>query len=205
MLPGSSENCLAVFEKGIKSIPLSADLWIHYLNHVKAEFGSKPDFIRTQYERSISACGRDWRSDKLWDHYVKWETQIEKEKEVGTKNYHKVITLYERILKNPTQGLTHQFDMFKDFVKAHEPKNLLDVNDFLALRKEVLSSLKKSNDDTESKEAPGEETSENNEVNEEENTAMKEKMISTRKKIFKATEEKVQLRYRFNQNKPSGA
>ena len=145
---------MAVFERGIKAIPLSADLWIHYLNHVKTEFGSKPDFVRAQYERSIEACGRDWRSDKLWDHYVKWETQIEKDKEVGTKNYKKVVALYDRILRNPTQGLTHQFDMFKDFVKEHEPKDILDVNDFLALRKEVYASMKKS-DDTESKEAAG--------------------------------------------------
>ena len=65
---------------------------------------------------------KEWRSDKLWDHYVKWETTLESEKEIGTKNYSKVLALYDRILANPTQGLTHQFDMFKEFVKVHEPK-----------------------------------------------------------------------------------
>ena len=65
---------------------------------------------------------KEWRSDKLWDHYVKWETTLESEKEIGTKNYSKVLALYDRILGNPTQGLTHQFDMFKEFVKVHEPK-----------------------------------------------------------------------------------
>ena len=65
-----------VFERGIKAIALSADLWIHYLNHVKTEFGSKPEFIRVQYERAIEACGKEWRSDKLWDHFVKWEVQV---------------------------------------------------------------------------------------------------------------------------------
>ena len=64
----------------------------------------------------------EWRSDKLWDHYVKWETTLENEKEIGTKNFSKVLALYDRILANPTQGLTHQFDMFKEFVKVHEPK-----------------------------------------------------------------------------------
>jgi len=134
---GTPEKCMMVFERGLKAISLSADLWIHYLNHVKAEFGSKPDFVRAQYERSIEACGREWRSDKLWDHYVKWETSLEKEKEIGTKNYSKVVALYDRILNNPTQGLTHQFDMFKEFVKEQVPKELLDPEDFLELRKEV--------------------------------------------------------------------
>ena len=153
--PGfDKEKCMDVFERGIKAIALSADLWIHYLNHVKTEFASKPDFVRVQYERAIEACGKEWRSDKLWDHFVKWEILVEKEKDSGSKtppkNYSKVIALYDRILRNPTQGLSHQFDMFKDFVKEHEPRNLLDVTDFLSLRKDVLESIRKS-EDTDSK------------------------------------------------------
>ena len=35
---GDKEKCMDVFERGIKAIALSADLWIHYLNHVKTEF-----------------------------------------------------------------------------------------------------------------------------------------------------------------------
>jgi pre-mRNA-processing factor 39 len=196
---GSADKCMAVFERGIKAIALSADLWIHYLNHVKSEFGSKPDFVRSQYERAIEACGKEWRSDKLWDHFVKWETQIEKDKEVGTKNYFRVIALYDRILCNPTQGLSHQFDMFKDFVKEQLPKDVLEINDFLALRKDVLASMKKpSEDDTESKDAPGEAEDETLVTSsEEENIAMKEKIISARKKLYKATEEKVQLRWKY--------
>ena len=59
---GTPEKCMMVFEQGLKGIPLSADLWIHYLNHVKSEFGSKPEFVRAQYERSIEGCGQEWRS-----------------------------------------------------------------------------------------------------------------------------------------------
>ena len=101
---------------------------------------------------------------------------------MGTKNYKRVLGLYDRILKNPTQGLAHQFDMFKDFVKEREPRALLDVNDFLTLRKEVLASMKKS-EDTESKDAPGEEEEDESPASEEENIAMKEKLISSRKKV----------------------
>ena len=50
---------------------------------------------------------------------------------------------YDRIIRNPTQGLSHQFDMFRDFVKEHNPKDMLDVDEFLAMRKEVLAELSK--------------------------------------------------------------
>merc|ERR1712088_689829 len=72
------EKCMMVFERGLKAISLSADLWIHFLNHVREEYEDQPEFIRAQYERSVEACGREWRSDKLWDHYIKWETKIAK-------------------------------------------------------------------------------------------------------------------------------
>ena len=111
---------------------------------------------------------------------MKWETTLEKEKEVGTKCFSRVLALYDRILNNPTQGLTHQFDMFKEFVKENEPKTLMEAEDFLKLRQEVLK----------------EEESEK-ELNDEENTNIKEKIISIRKKIFKATEERVQVRWKY--------
>ena len=57
------------------------------------------------------------------------------------KNYVNVLKLYDRIIRNPTQGLSHQFEMFRDFVKEKNPKDILEVHDFLALRKEVLEVI----------------------------------------------------------------
>ncbi len=193
------ERAMMVFERGIKAIPLSVDLWIHYLNHVKGDYVDQPEFVRAQYERALNACGKEWRSDKLWDNYVKWETS-------ETKNLPAVLKLYDRIIRNPTQGLSHQFEMFRDFVKEHNPKDLLDINDFLALRKEVLEALsksKKDDDDAKDKEekkeeeggAPGEDDS--RVTTDEENQALREKIIFSRKKTFKETEEAVSYRWKF--------
>lgn len=214
----SLEKCMMVFERGLKAIALSADLWIHYLNHVREEYKDQPEFIRAQYERSVAACGREWRSDKLWDHYVKWETKIEDtkgesaEEGPGTgvdKHYGRILRLYERILRNETQGLSHQFDMFRDFVKDHTPKQLLEINEFLAMRKQVLESLAKEkekrrkraseNDNSDKEdEAPGEDETEHFAISaDEENQAMRENIIKEQKKIFKETEEKVQARWKY--------
>ena len=56
----------------MKGIPLSVDLWIHYLNHVKTVLTS-PEEVRAVYERALAQSGREWKSDKIWDNYVKWE------------------------------------------------------------------------------------------------------------------------------------
>ena len=206
------EKCMMVFERGIKAISLSADLWIHYLNHVREVYSDQPEFIRAQYERSVEACGREWRSDKLWDHYIKWETKIEDSKDESSdgapgnskdKHYDRVLKLYGRILRNETQGLSHQFDMFRDFVKDHAPKQLLEINEFLAMRKEVLASLAKEKErrrrssGSDDEPVPGDETEHFAISAEEENQAIRENIIKEQKKIFKETEEKVQARWKF--------
>ena len=53
-------------------IPLSVDLWLHYLNHAKTVLAS-PEEVRAVYERALGQCGREWKSDKIWDNFVKWE------------------------------------------------------------------------------------------------------------------------------------
>merc|ERR1719376_653256 len=95
----------------------------------------------------------------------------------------RVLKLYDRILANQTQGLSHQFDMFREFVKSNVPKDIMPVQQFLDLRKQVLQTLEKAS---------------KTEVSaEEENQAMRESIIFERRKLFKETEEKVQARWKF--------
>ena len=177
------------------------DLWIHYLNYVKQAPQHKDDisYIRDQYNRALKACGREWRSDKIWDQFVKFETEH--------KNMIEVYQLFGRILRNSTQGLTGQFDKFREFIKSTHPRDLMDTTEFLALRKEVLASMKGEKapggeNEEEGAEAaepvPGEEDSEGTGSPEETN-ALKENLIFSMKKIFKETVEKEQWRSKFEE------
>ena len=95
------------------------------------------------------------------------------------------------IIPGFTQGLSHQFDMFREFVKDNLPKDILPELTFLEKRKEILEAVKeKAKDD----EKPAELTVE------EENQAIKENVIFERRKFFKETEEKVQARWKFEDN-----
>jgi hypothetical protein len=52
---------LQVFERGLKAIPLSVDLWLHFLNHCKTTNPGDDDFIRSQFERALDICGMEFR------------------------------------------------------------------------------------------------------------------------------------------------
>ncbi len=197
---GSKEKCMLVFERGIAAIALSVDLWIHYLNYVKSEYEEQPEFVRDQFERAVSACGREWRSDKLWDKYVKWESTEQ-------KTLDKALILYDRIVRNPTQGLSHQWEMFKEFVKENNPKDLLKAEDYQVMHKEVVESLERSakrkrsrskeeDADTDTS-ATKEEGALDRPATEEENSAMWERIIYSRKKAYREAESEVQVRWKY--------
>lgn len=50
--------------------------------------------------------------------------------------------------------MSGQFDKFREFIKNNHPKDLMDTSEFLALRKEVLATMKGDK-------VPGEGTAEN--------------------------------------------
>lgn len=189
---GDKKKCEEVFERGLKAIPLSVDLWIHFLAHVKANYTDDEPFIRTQFERAIDACGLEFRSDKLWEAYIKWETE--------GKRLSKVLGIYDRLLATPTQGYNSHFDSFQELVNNNIIASLIPVEEIKKLRDEVRESL-----DTPEKvvtdEAipPGADEPDDHLRNEEEIRAVKDKILSARRKIHKATIAAVTERWTYEE------
>ncbi|XP_058825277.1 pre-mRNA-processing factor 39 [Topomyia yanbarensis] len=140
---GSKRKCEEVFERGLKAIPLSVDLWIHYLVHVKTNQADDEAVIRSQFERALASCGLEFRSDKLWEAYIKWENE--------GKRMDKVIALHDRLLATPTQGYANHFDNFKDVVNNHPVHTLVSKEEFLGLRAHVRESARKRKEEKEKK------------------------------------------------------
>jgi len=188
---GTPERVFEVFEEGVKSIPLSVDLWIHYINHVKNISKDEPEKIRALYDRAVGKCGREWKSDKIWDSFSKWEQEVENN--VG------VYQLYHRILATPTNGINKNLDTFQAWLNNQNPKDLLDTTEFLNMRKEALGKL--NSEDTieeESAEAPGE-NADSDLMSAEETKKIREIMINGIKEIMSKTQERINLRSKYEE------
>ncbi|CRL06004.1 CLUMA_CG019081, isoform A [Clunio marinus] len=189
---GSPEKCEEVFERGLKAIPLSIDLWIHYLTHVKQKHEGDRDFIRSQFERALNACGLEFRSDKLWDGYIKWEGE--------EKNFHNIMNIYDRLLSTPTQGYKTHWDNFRELVNNNNPVHkLVSVEEFKILRDEVRKELGEANVGDIDDLAPGEDEPNDHVRSEEEADAIRKLIINKRKKINKATVEMINKRWTFEE------
>nr|XP_056707696.1 pre-mRNA-processing factor 39 [Euleptes europaea] len=125
-----------VYRRGLQAIPLSVDLWIHYINFLKETLDtSDPETvgtIRGTYEHAVLAAGTDFRSDKLWEIYVNWENE--------QGNLKAVTAVFERILGIPTQLYSHHFQRFKEHVQNNLPRDILTTEQFVQLRRELASS-----------------------------------------------------------------
>ncbi|XP_060117981.1 pre-mRNA-processing factor 39 [Heteronotia binoei] len=125
-----------VYRRGLQAIPLSVDLWIHYINFLKETLDSgDPETvgtIRGTYEHAVLAAGTDFRSDKLWEMYVNWENE--------QGNLKAVTAVFERILGIPTQLYSHHFQRFKEHVQNNVPRDILTTEQFVQLRRELASS-----------------------------------------------------------------
>lgn len=135
----SVEKAEETFERGVAAIPLSVDLWIHYINFVKMHFKDEDHYyakVKNLFERAIESSGQDFRSDRLWDMFVTWELE--------NKNLKEVTAIYERVLQVPTQLYGHHFEKFQEHVKTHLPKDILSTDEFLELRQQYMESMRKA-------------------------------------------------------------
>ncbi|XP_029352866.1 pre-mRNA-processing factor 39 isoform X2 [Echeneis naucrates] len=190
-----------VYRRGLQAIPLSVDLWLHYLTYIKENSDlSDPETegrIRAAYEHSVVAAGTDFRSDRLWESYINWETEQQK--------LANVTAIYDRILGIPTQLYSQHFQRFKDHVQSNNPKHFLSEQEFVQLRVELskASLAMVSNDgDTPAVEEelpPGTEDLADpaKRVTEIEN--MRHKVIEVRQEVFNHNEHEVSKRWAFEE------
>ncbi|XP_072929871.1 uncharacterized protein [Epargyreus clarus] len=185
---GSKKKCLEVLERGLKAIPLSVDLWIHYLNHIKATRTEDHAFLRSQYERAIEACGLEFRSDRLWESYIKWEAE--------NGSALNVTNIYDRLLATPTLGYTSHFDNFQEHVMSEPVSGVVARAELVRLRGEVREAGGAA---PALDLPPGEDEPLDHVASEEEAQAIKERVIAARRKVHKTTGEEVAARWTFEE------
>ncbi|KAM9704538.1 pre-mRNA-processing factor 39 [Menidia menidia] len=199
---GNIQVAEEVYRRGLQAIPLSVDLWLHYLTFIKENSDltdpATEGHIRASYEHSVLAAGTDFRSDRLWESFINWETEQQK--------LSNVTTLYDRILGIPTQLYSQHFQRFKDHVQSNHPKYFLSEGEFVTLRHELSKASLSAviGEDGEST-VPQEDLPPGTEdladpakrVTEIEN--MRHKVIEVRQEVFNHNEHEVSKRWAFEE------
>lgn len=97
------------FEEGLKFLPVSTDLWLHYCIW-KSDRGLV-DETRSLFERATKACGSVYTSNLLWDKYLDFEK--------GQKNFEGMEKIFWQLLTFPTSKLYEYYTRFKNLIDMH--------------------------------------------------------------------------------------
>ncbi|XP_028316280.1 pre-mRNA-processing factor 39 [Gouania willdenowi] len=194
---GSNASAGEVCIRGLQAIPLSIDLWIHYINlllgTLDMNLPESPQQIRGVFEDAVTAAGLDFHSDRLWDLYVEWE------KEQG--NMRNATAVLDRVLKVPTQLYNTHYDKFKEHLNSHEPKEVLfpeEYEDLRALCHQNQKAERAEQPQEEEKERPpGEEAPATPEDSDSEELIQKirEQVLIRRDKVYQDNEAEVRNRW----------
>ncbi|KAJ8290503.1 hypothetical protein GJAV_G00013720 [Gymnothorax javanicus] len=197
---GDTELAEEVFRRGLQAIPLSVDLWLHYIAFLKETVDSSntdaETTLRNTYESAVLAAGTDFRSDRLWEAYINWETEL--------GNLANVTAVYDRVFNIPTQLYSHHFQRFREHVQNNLPKHFLSLEEFVLLRKELATANSHCGDEApESSEKedlpPGTEDLADPAklVTEIEN--MRHRVIESRQEVYNLNEHEVSKRWAFEE------
>uniref|UniRef100_H2MJR9 Pre-mRNA-processing factor 39 n=2 Tax=Oryzias latipes TaxID=8090 RepID=H2MJR9_ORYLA len=199
---GNIQVAEEVYRRGLHAIPLSVDLWLHYLTFIKENSDpNDPETegrIRASYDHAVMAAGTDFRSDRLWESYITWETEQQK--------LANVTSIYDRVLGIPTQLYSQHFQKFKEHVQDNNPKYFLSEEEFVQLRLE-LSKASLSAGLTEDGEPsvaaeelpPGTEDLADPAKRMTEIENMRHKVIEVRQEVFNHNEHEVSKRWAFEE------
>ncbi|XP_060904239.1 pre-mRNA-processing factor 39 [Labrus mixtus] len=196
---GYKDKAEEVCVQGLKVIPLSVDLWIHYINLLLGTLDmnlyDSPTRIRSVFEDAVAASGLDFHSDRLWDLYIEWE------KEQG--NMRNAAAVLDRVLKVPTQLYNTHYDKFKEHLNGHEPKEVLTQEEYEELRTYCRQSQKAERaeqaQEEEEERPPGEEEPATPEGTDTEELMQKirEQVLLRRDKVYQDNEGEVRKRWNF--------
>ncbi|KAM8920817.1 pre-mRNA-processing factor 39 [Pelodytes ibericus] len=182
-----------VYRRGIQAITLSVDLWINYLNFLKETLDpadmETANTLRGTFEHAVMSAGLDFRSDKLWELYVNWETE--------QGNLSGVTSIYSRLLGIPTQYYSIHFQRFKDHIQGHLPLEFLTAEKFIELRKELAATNEHCGSDTDLPSGLEEIKDPAKRTTEVEN--MRHRIIEVHQEIFNANEHEVNKRWTFEE------
>ncbi|CAJ1058712.1 pre-mRNA-processing factor 39 [Xyrichtys novacula] len=196
---GNNQKAEEVCVQGLQVIPLSVDLWIHYINlllgTLDMNLSESPVRIRSVFEDAVAAAGLDFHSDRLWDLYIEWE------KEQG--NMKNAAAVLDRVLKVPTQLYNTHYDKFKEHLNSLEPKELLSQEEYEELRTSCRQSQKAERaeqaQEDEAERPPGEEEPATPEGTDTEELMQKirEQVLVLRDKVYQDNEGEVRKRWHY--------
>jgi len=184
----------------VDSIPLSVDLWVHYMDYVVETYKDlqHEDFVRQMYDTAIIACGCEYKSDKIWESYLAWERNAER--------WVRVTNVYDKLLATPNSKYTQQWQRFQDHVRAHPPTDIVSPPEMTDMQNVLKGETPVAETEAVAEAPPGEEDDPDSkaqapvELSEEDSIGIQQLILDKREKIHQKTSDLMKARWSYEES-----
>ncbi|KAK1603035.1 hypothetical protein QYE76_016808 [Lolium multiflorum] len=111
---------IEVYERAVLAVTYSVDIWVNYCLFAISTHDD-PDIIRRLFERGLAYVGSDFRSNTLWDEYIKYEESLQA--------WSHLAVIYTRILEHPVQQLDRYFNCLKELTTTRNLSEILTAEE----------------------------------------------------------------------------
>uniref|UniRef100_J3LLA6 Suppressor of forked domain-containing protein n=1 Tax=Oryza brachyantha TaxID=4533 RepID=J3LLA6_ORYBR len=111
---------IEVYERAVLAVTYSVDIWYNYCQFAISTY-EDPDIIRRLFERGLAYVGTDYRSNILWDEYIKYEESLQA--------WSHLAIIYTRILEHPIQQLDRYFHCLKELAATRSLSEILTAEE----------------------------------------------------------------------------
>ncbi|KAF8717970.1 hypothetical protein HU200_025435 [Digitaria exilis] len=111
---------IEVYERAVLAVTYSVDIWYNYCQFAISTYDD-PDIIRRLFERGLAYVGTDYRSNNLWDEYIKYEESLQA--------WSHLAVIYTRILEHPIMQLDRYFNCLKELASTRDLSEILTAEE----------------------------------------------------------------------------
>ncbi|KAF9352212.1 hypothetical protein BGX34_000124 [Mortierella sp. NVP85] len=126
------EGAVEIFERGVKSISNSVDLWVQYCSFVMDHRPDDRDAIERLFERGADAVGMDFMPHVFWDKFIAFYEE--------DQDFPKLAKLMERIIKIPQHQYARFYQQYAQLMASHPVKELISEEQYESYKAQLVAS-----------------------------------------------------------------
>ncbi|KAI8360944.1 hypothetical protein B0O80DRAFT_436309 [Mortierella sp. GBAus27b] len=178
------EGAVEIFERGVKSISNSVDLWVQYCSFVMDHKPDDQDAIERLFERGADAVGMDFMPHVFWDKFIAFYEE--------KQDYAKLATLMERIIKIPQHQYARFYQQYVQLASSHPVKELISEEQYESYKTQLAASKRSQQEQSEESTVP-----EAEESTEQQEAEIRQLILETCSQVHARTAEETNKRWPF--------
>ncbi|KAK3816710.1 MAG: hypothetical protein J3R72DRAFT_461126 [Linnemannia gamsii] len=132
-LSRGAEGAIEIFERGVKGIANSVDLWVQYCTFIMEYKADDREQVEQLFERGAKCVGLDFMPHVFWEKFIAFYEEKEE--------YSKLFQLMERVIKIPMHQYARFYQQYVQLVSSRPMNEVLSEEQYSTYKAKVTAAV----------------------------------------------------------------